>query len=65
MAEVYIVNASPIILLGKIERLDVLVWLSARIWVPAVKPVLTALLESGLRLSESLVQVVLAAAEES
>lgn len=34
-------------------------------YVPAVKPLLTQLLESGLRLSESMVQAVLMAADES
>jgi predicted nucleic acid-binding protein len=33
--------------------------------IPAVRPLLTQLLDSGLRLSESMVQAVLAAAEES
>lgn len=35
MADVYVVNASPIILLGKIERLDILACVGTKLLVPS------------------------------
>lgn len=61
MDKTLVVNASPLILLARIDRLDLLASLARLLVMPeAARPVIEALREAGLRLKTELMNEALA-----